>query len=122
LRPDETLTDAVERVISLSQDTSKDHSLASSQTHSDARMSTEVEEPLSITAPNTPALAPAPLEIPRVQCKTVVLSALEDSIREVIDIREKRHLETNHTRIGRTLSPLHDAISMWLDNLDITDG
>ncbi|KAH7238568.1 folliculin-interacting protein N-terminus-domain-containing protein [Fusarium tricinctum] len=122
LRPDETLTDAVERVISLSQDTSKDHSLASSQTHSDARMSTEVEEPVSITAPNTPALAPAPLEIPRVQCKTVVLSALEDSIREVIDIREKRHLETNHTRNGRTLSPLHDAISMWLDNLDITDG
>jgi hypothetical protein len=85
-------------------------------------MSTEVEEPVSITAPNTPALAPAPLEIPRVQCKTVVLSALEDSIREVIDIREKRHLETNHTRNGRTLSPLHDAISMWLDNLDITDG
>ncbi|KAF5000962.1 hypothetical protein FGRMN_1332 [Fusarium graminum] len=122
LRPDETLTDAVERVISLSQDTSKDHSLASSQTHSDSRMSTEVEEPLSITAPNTPALAPAPLEIPRVQCKTVVLSALEDSIREVIDTREKRHLETNHNRNERSRSPLHDAISMWLDNLDITDG
>ncbi|KAM0343991.1 hypothetical protein ACHAPU_008049 [Fusarium lateritium] len=122
LRPDETLTDAVERVISLSQDTSKDHSLASSQTHSDTRMSTEVEEPLSITAPNTPALAPAPLEIPRVQCKTVVLSALEDSIREVIDIREKRHLETNHSRNERSRSPLHDAISMWLDDLDITDG
>ncbi|KAL6923709.1 hypothetical protein ACHAPO_008035 [Fusarium lateritium] len=122
LCPDETLTDAVERVISLSQDTSKDHSLASSQTHSDTRMSTEAEEPLSITAPATPALAPAPLEIPRVQCKTVVLSALEDSIREVIDIREKRHLETNHLRNGRSRSPLHDAISMWLDNLDITDG
>ncbi|KAF4457001.1 hypothetical protein F53441_1016 [Fusarium austroafricanum] len=122
LRPDETLTDAVERVISLSQDTSKDHSLASSQTHSDTRMSTEVEEPLSITAPNTPALPQAPLEIPRVQCKTVVLSALEDSIREVIDIREKRTLETNHARNGRSRSPLHDAIGMWLDNLDITDG
>ncbi|KAJ9423767.1 folliculin-interacting protein N-terminus-domain-containing protein [Fusarium oxysporum] len=106
LHPDETLTDAVERVISLSQDTSKDHSLASSQTHSDPRMSTEVEEPLSITAP----------------CKTVVLSALEDSIREVIDIREKRHLETNHARNGRSRSPLHDAIGLWLDNLDITDG
>ncbi|KAH7167592.1 folliculin-interacting protein N-terminus-domain-containing protein [Fusarium sp. MPI-SDFR-AT-0072] len=122
LHPDETLTDAVERVISLSQDTSKDHSLASSQTHSDTRMSTEVEEPLSITAPVTPALPQAPLEIPRVQCKTVVLSALEDSIREVIDIREKRHLETNHARNGRSRSPLHDAIALWLDNLDITDG
>ncbi|KAI1034058.1 hypothetical protein LB505_003177 [Fusarium chuoi] len=122
LHPDETLTDAVERVISLSQDTSKDHSLASSQTHSDTRMSTEVEEPLSITAPVTPALPQAPLEIPRVQCKTVVLSALEDSIREVIDIREKRHLETNHARNGRSRSPLHDAIGLWLDNLDITDG
>ncbi|KAJ4270286.1 hypothetical protein NW762_001962 [Fusarium torreyae] len=122
LRPDETLTDAVDRVISLSQDTSKDHSLASSQSHSDTRMSTEVEEPLSITAPNTPALPQAPLEIPRVQCKTVVLSALEDSIREVIDVREKRHLETNHNRNGRSRSPLHDAISLWLDNLDITDG
>ncbi|WKT45974.1 Folliculin-interacting protein, N-terminal domain [Fusarium oxysporum f. sp. vasinfectum] len=122
LHPDETLTDAVERVISLSQDTSKDHSLASSQTHSDPRMSTEVEEPLSITAPVTPALPQAPLEIPRVQCKTVVLSALEDSIREVIDIREKRHLETNHARNGRSRSPLHDAIGLWLDNLDITDG
>ncbi|KAM5348220.1 hypothetical protein ACJ41O_008044 [Fusarium nematophilum] len=113
----------MEEVISLTQDTSKDHSLASSQTHSDVRMSTDVEEPVSITAPDTPALPHAPLEIPRVQCKTVVLSALEDSIREVIDVREKRHLETNgHGRNSRSRSPLHDAINMWLDTLDITDG
>ncbi|RSL87733.1 hypothetical protein BHE90_004519 [Fusarium euwallaceae] len=123
LHSDETLTEAVERVISLTQDTSKDHSLASSQTHSEVRMSTEAEEPVSITAPETPALPNAPLEIPRVQCKTVVLSALEDCIREVIDVREKRHLETNgNARNTPSRNLLHDAINIWLDNLDITDG
>ncbi|KAF5004509.1 hypothetical protein FDECE_8993 [Fusarium decemcellulare] len=123
LRPDDSLKEAVEKVISLNQDTSKDHSLASSQTHSEARMSTDVEEPVSITAPEGPTLPNAPLEIPRVQCKTVVLSALEDSIREVIDMREKRHLETNgHARNTESQSPLFDAINLWLDALDITDG
>ncbi|KAM6533526.1 hypothetical protein FALCPG4_006503 [Fusarium falciforme] len=123
LHSDETLTEAVERVISLNQDTSKDHSLASSQTHSEVRMSTEAEEPVSITAPETPALPNAPLEIPRVQCKTVVLSALEDCIREVIDVREKRHLETNgNARNTPSRNLLHDAINIWLDNLDITNG
>jgi hypothetical protein len=86
-------------------------------------MSTEAEEPVSITAPETPALPNAPLEIPRVQCKTVVLSALEDCIREVIDVREKRHLETNgNARNTPSRNLLHDAINIWLDNLDITDG
>ncbi|KAF4983063.1 hypothetical protein FZEAL_1431 [Fusarium zealandicum] len=123
LRPDDALTEAVERVISLNQDTSKDHSLSSSQTHSETRMSTEAEEPVSITAPDAPALPHAPLEIPRVQCKTVVLSALEDSIREVIDMREKRHVDTNgQSRNSSSRSPLHDAVNTWLDVLDIADG
>lgn len=122
LRPDDTLTEAVDKIISLTHDTSKDHSLASSQTHSEAHMSTEAEDPLSITAPTTPGLPQAPLEIPRVQCKTVVLSALEDSIREVIDVREKRHLETTgHSRSSWSRNPLHEAISTWLDSLDTSD-
>lgn len=120
-QPDDTLTDAVDKIISLTQDTSKDHSLASSQTHSEVRMSTDGENPLSITAPETPGLPQAPLEVPRVQCKAVVLSALEDSIREVIDVREKRHLETNGHSRSWSRSPLHKAISTWLDNLDVSE-
>lgn len=123
VQPDETLTEAVEKVISLTQEASKDHSLASSQTHSEVRVSTDGEEPISVTAPEPPALPQMPLEVPRVQCKTVVLSALEDTIREVIDLRERGYLSTNgHSRnAGSQQNLLHDAISLWLDNLDIAD-
>ncbi|KAK7417563.1 hypothetical protein QQX98_004528 [Neonectria punicea] len=123
LLPDENLTEAVEKVISLTQETSKDHSLASSQTHSEVRMSTDAEEPISVTAPEPPALPQTPLEVPRVQCKTVVLSALEDTIREVIDLRERGYLGTNgHSRSSQSQhNLLHDAISVWLDNLDIAE-
>ncbi|KAH7150052.1 folliculin-interacting protein N-terminus-domain-containing protein [Dactylonectria estremocensis] len=121
LQPDGTLTEAVEKVTSLTQETSKDPSSASSQTHSEVRMSTDGEEPMSVTAPEPPALPQTPLEVPRVQCKTVVLSALEDTIREVIDLRERGHLGTNGHPNDAQPNLLHDAISLWLDNLDIAD-
>lgn len=124
--PDEALTDAVEKVISLTQETSKDHSLASSQSHSSARMSTDraPEEPVSVTAPEPPALPQGPQEVPRMQCKTVILSSLEDTIREVIDLRERGELETNgHARgRGSQQNVLHESINTWLDTLDAADS
>ncbi|CAM1511562.1 Fc.00g090750.m01.CDS01 [Cosmosporella sp. VM-42] len=125
--PDETLTEAVERVISINQDTSKDNSSASSATHSEVRRSMD-EDPASVTAPQPAQLPQAPLEIPRVQCKTVVLSALEETIRDVIDMRDKGEEESNgdgnenghHHRPHTNL--LRKAVTTWLDNLDIADG
>lgn len=124
LYPDDALTEAVEKVISLTQDTSKDHSLASSQSHNEARVSTEREEPVSVTAPEPPALPQGPQEVPRMQCKAVILSSLEDTIREVIDLRERGELDTNGHARGqkRKQNVLHDAINIWLDNLDSVDS
>ena len=148
-RPDETLTEAVERIISINQDTRTDNSSASSQTQGDGRRSLEVD-PISVTAPEPAQLPQPPLEVPRVQCKTVVLSALEDTIREVIDARDKARAGINgsngsngngtgseknngngngngngselrtYRRPGESL--LRVAIRNWLDSLDITDG
>lgn len=148
-RPDETLTEAVERIISLSQDTRTDNSSASSQTHGDGRRSLEVD-PISVTAPEPAQLPQPPLEIPRVQCKSVVLSALEDTIREVIDARDKARSGTNGNGSGsdhaseKTTekgskhgngngtegrssrrpkdSLLRMAVRNFLDSIDITDG
>lgn len=126
--PDEMVTEAVERIISLNQDTSKDHSSASSQTHSDARRSLEMEAPVSVTAPEPAQLPRPPLEVPRVQCKSVVLSALEDTVREVIEARDKKLLGTNgngteHRALQRPQQNfLREAVRIWLDNLDVHDG
>ncbi|KAI5463742.1 folliculin-interacting protein N-terminus-domain-containing protein [Mariannaea sp. PMI_226] len=123
--PDDALTEAIEKVVSLTQETSKDHSLASSHSRSESvRMSTDGEEPVSVTAPAPPPLPQIPLEVPRMQCKTVVLSSLEDTIREVIDMRERGEWPTNsRSKVAAThQNLLQEAISTWLDNLDLSDS
>ncbi|KAF7562495.1 hypothetical protein G7046_g1619 [Stylonectria norvegica] len=126
--PDEALTEAVERVISLNQDTSKDNSVASSQTPSEVRRSIDEDGPEPVSAPEPTQPPMTTLEIPRVQCKTVVLSALEDTIRDVLDTRDKGeeaasnghgHAHASSKRLYSNL--LRDAVKGWLDNLDMVD-
>ena len=80
--PDDILADTLDKVINFNLDVSKDNSSASSQVHIDTQpMEAEpTPEHARVAAPS--------LEIPRTQCKTAVLSALEEIIRDVIDKRD----------------------------------
>lgn len=122
--PDETLSEALEKVIHLIPDSSKEHSSASSQVHVDVLSPIESG---STTMPDTLSevtqMPEPPLEIPRRQCKTVVLSALEDTIRDVID----RRLDDDASNFARkqpgpaSESVLRDAVRQWASTLDTSE-
>ncbi|RCI13807.1 hypothetical protein L249_8042 [Ophiocordyceps polyrhachis-furcata BCC 54312] len=95
---DAALKDAIERVVYLSPPdvtTSKASDMTSETTLA------------------TNGIAP-PLDVPRVQCKTVILSALEDMIRDAVDHRD---LE-GELRGRRRTNVLRDAVRQWVGSLD----
>ena len=130
---DEALIDAVERVIAHSRDASKDASAASSRSVSkrraEERRGSEVSEAPS---PRDPSLPPPrasaqfdPREVPRIECKTVILSALENIVHEVVQQRERdsQRGETNNTHQANREkeSALRTAVRVWLDNVEAAD-
>ncbi|KAH6607596.1 hypothetical protein Trco_003909 [Trichoderma cornu-damae] len=118
--PDETLAEALEKVIHLIPDSSKEHSSASSQVHVDLAGPIQSGSAAPDTISEVTQIPAPPLEIPRRQCKTVVLSALEDTIRDVID----RRGDDDPNNFGRkqqgsaSESVLRDAVRQWASALD----
>ena len=152
---EDTLVEAVEKVISLDNtETSKTNSSCSSRSTSkrrERRDSTSTQSDVRSghghghgQGLNTPQ------EVPRSQCKTVVLSALEEIIREVIEEREqeghddgnapaaaaREEIKTNPTRnlhhnqdyVFRDAaareeggSTLREAVRRWLDSVEVSD-
>ncbi|UKZ73818.1 hypothetical protein TrVFT333_001471 [Trichoderma virens FT-333] len=119
--PDENLADALEKVIHLIADSSKEHSSASSQVHVDilgpidsggSTMPDTLSEMTQIPEP--------PLQIPRRQCKTVVLSALEDTIRDVIDNDDGNGFGRKQQGQASE-SVLRDAVRQWASTLDSSE-
>ncbi|KAL7922225.1 folliculin-interacting protein N-terminus domain-containing protein [Trichoderma austrokoningii] len=118
--PDDTLSEALEKIIHLVPDSSKEHSSASSQVHVDilGPLDTGSTMPPDTLSEVTQTPEP-PLEIPRRQCKTVVLSALEDTIRDVID----RNDDDTPNNCGRKQQPpasenvLRLAVRQWANTL-----
>lgn len=111
---DETLIEAVERVVALGADISKDSSAASSRSVSQRRGSTG-ESTESEDLPHLPP--PPPQEVPRGECKTVVLSALEEIVREVI--QKKDHPRGGNGRGPRAKeSVLKDAVRVWIESVE----
>ncbi|KAM0742018.1 hypothetical protein ACQRIT_002195 [Beauveria bassiana] len=84
---DKSLVEAVDKVVSA---------------NSESTMDTEMANPS--------------IEVPRVQCKTVMLSALEDIIRDVLDQRDEDAISTNSKKRANLL---RDAVRAWMSNLDI---
>ncbi|KAK1759338.1 hypothetical protein QBC47DRAFT_371665 [Echria macrotheca] len=145
---DEALTYAVERVVAVG-DVSKTGSGASSRstskrrerrdstsTQSDgptpARSSTQLSQDQVQALLGSMMAVEGGQEVPRSQCKAVILSALEEVIKEVADEREKeRELETNieaamqapQVRVrGRWEGAvLKEAVRTWLDSVDPRD-
>ncbi|PTB80508.1 hypothetical protein M440DRAFT_1323853 [Trichoderma longibrachiatum ATCC 18648] len=119
--PDDNLAEALDKVIHLMPDSSKEHSSASSQVH------VEVLDPLDRAGSAMPdslsevtQTPEPPVQMPRIKCKTVVLSALEDTIREVIDQDDGNGFVRKQQGPANE-SLLRKAVRQWASRLDSGD-
>ncbi|KAK2608962.1 hypothetical protein QQS21_002538 [Conoideocrella luteorostrata] len=117
---DDSLKQAVDKVIHLDADAaSKGSSTNSSQTPSDIHGSIESDITMPDAVSETTQLAKAPLDAPRVQCKTVILSALEEIFREAVDNRDSANIgRGNHGPSHHRQSILRDAVHDWVASMD----
>ncbi|KAL2208936.1 hypothetical protein CC79DRAFT_1320490 [Sarocladium strictum] len=113
-RPDEQLVDAMNKVIDLQQDSSKVSSSTSSHTASDHHFQ---DGHTSLGHFDGSHSSRMPLETPRAQCKAVVLSALEDTIRDVIEQRDK----PDDGYVGPRQNLLRTAVRNWVSDLDLLE-
>jgi hypothetical protein len=118
-KADNGLMEAMEKVINLNpMELTRDSSAATSQTCSEIYDGSDGARTES-TSEQTQH-PKASVEMPRVQCKTLVLSALEDIIREVIDTRERQETGNRTITKGyRGESLIHEAVHDWASNFDI---
>ncbi|KAK3944918.1 folliculin-interacting protein N-terminus-domain-containing protein [Diplogelasinospora grovesii] len=127
---DEVLIEAVERVIAMTSDISKESSQASSRSTSKQRTERRNSTAAATTQMDDPARAHSqhmlsqalsvPQEVPRTQCKTVILSALEEVVRDVVEQREIEQHQHNNSRgaIREKESPLREAVRGWLESIE----
>ncbi|KAI1133715.1 hypothetical protein F5Y10DRAFT_3918 [Nemania abortiva] len=121
---DEALIDAVERVIAQTNDSSRVTSATSSRSVSKRRdrSNSEASE-IDGVAPDTRLDFQ---EVPRVECKTVVLSALGSIVQEVVDQREKEsqnaNQDTNYQANREKESALRGAVRGWLESVEFGDS
>jgi hypothetical protein len=109
---DETLIDAVERIIAQSGQGSKTSSVCSSR--STSRRGGNRER--SNSDARFPAVPEHRLEVPRNECKKMVLSALEEIVREVAESRKDGD-EADRERE----SFLREGVRSWLVNVETMD-
>ncbi|KAB5523985.1 folliculin-interacting protein N-terminus-domain-containing protein [Coniochaeta sp. 2T2.1] len=117
---DDLLVEAVEKVIALSADASKGSSNCSSRSASKRRERSNSESTQSDgpSSSSTAAALAVPTEVPRAQCKTVILSALEEIIQQVLEKRDRGahgNTETDEENV------LRRAVRGWLDAVDQGD-
>ncbi|KAH8173165.1 hypothetical protein LIA77_07420 [Sarocladium implicatum] len=110
-RADDSLVDALNKIMDLQQDSGKASSSTSFAAAHDAYDQDTVGQL------DAALRSKLPLETPRIQCKTVVLSALEDMIRDVIEQREKR----TDQYAGPQQNLLRAAVRNWVSELDMLD-
>ncbi|CZT07369.1 uncharacterized protein RAG0_12855 [Rhynchosporium agropyri] len=112
---DETLIEAVERVIAQSGHESKASSVCSSRSASRPRSNRE----RSISDTRIPEIPEPRLEVPRNECKKMVLSALEEIVREVAESRKERgDAEVDMERE----SFLREGVRSWLSNIETVES
>ncbi|TQN72214.1 hypothetical protein CSHISOI_03273 [Colletotrichum shisoi] len=119
---DEVLIEAVERVIAQSNEVSKQGSSNSSRSTSKRRDRSNSEASVSADSHHTTRIPVASQEVPRDQCKTVVLSALDEIIRDVIEERDHDTPDATLQALDRDReSTLREAIRVWLDAVDSSE-
>ncbi|KAL2754235.1 hypothetical protein ACRALDRAFT_2138656 [Sodiomyces alcalophilus JCM 7366] len=113
---DDTLADAVERVMALGVDPSKHSSADSSRSTSQARQRSSSDTSRSDGAAGHS-------EVPRGGYKTVVLSALHDVIREVTEQRDLEHQAQGGRGVvgGLKENVLREAVRSWVESMEPSD-
>ncbi|KAJ8123037.1 hypothetical protein ONZ43_g916 [Nemania bipapillata] len=121
---DEALIEAVERVIAQTNDSSRGTSATSSRSVSKRRGRSNSEA--------SEAEEPAPdarldfQEVPRVECKAVILSALGSIVQDVVDKREKEsqsaNQDINYQANREKESALRGAVRVWLESVEFGDN
>lgn len=112
---DDTLVEALEKILYRTPETSKVTSSASSHSQPESRDSISVGTPDTLS--EITQLADAPADIPRVQCKAIVLSALEEVIRDVVETRDDNG-DAQANRHGRHPNLLRDSVRQWVNDLE----
>ncbi|KAM3453982.1 hypothetical protein MY5147_007078 [Beauveria neobassiana] len=111
---DKSLVEAVDKVVSANSESTMDTGSTMPM-----RVTGNIGNSADITPDSlseTTEMANPSIEVPRVQCKTVMLSALEDIIRDVLDQRDEDAIGTNSKNRPNLL---RDAVRAWMSNLDI---
>ncbi|KAJ1333236.1 Folliculin-interacting protein N-terminus [Microdochium nivale] len=124
---DEDLIDAVEKVIAHGLDSSKQGSTASSRSASKRRDRRDSEISVSDQADNNASGQFGHGEVPRAECKSVVLSALSGLVQSIVDRRERDSQSREETTpVYRSMrereSVLGMAVKSWLENVESGDG
>ncbi|OAA32407.1 hypothetical protein AAL_01739 [Moelleriella libera RCEF 2490] len=116
---DDSLKEAVDRVIDSDGRFSKGSSTNSSQTPSNVHEGTAGDKALPDTLSEMTQLANTQFDAPRAQCKTVILSTLEDLYREAVDDRDTEHIgRDDSTRSSDRNSILRDAVRDWVTHMN----
>lgn len=126
---DDTLIEAVERVIAQSSDVSKESSTCSSRSTSKRRTSisgsAELEDDARTTRLHIQPPTGTAQVVPRAQCKTVVLSALETIAREVVHTMEDEEHDYRHIQdpernrhVREKESVLRQAVRSWVEAVE----
>ncbi|KAI1098307.1 folliculin-interacting protein N-terminus-domain-containing protein [Jackrogersella minutella] len=122
---DEALIDAVERVIAHSSDVSKGSSATSSRSPSKRRGRRDSEVSQVTEQDSTTCQLDFQEEVPRAECKMVVLSALSGIVQDVVDQRERENQAASPTtpyEMNREKeSLLRTAVRTWLETVELTE-
>ncbi|KAG6010106.1 hypothetical protein E4U21_000140 [Claviceps maximensis] len=124
---DESLKRAVDRIVCPNVDANRASSSKSSRTSSDAHVSLENGKTTKDALSEIRRLAKADSAVPiapRVQCKTVILSALEDMFREAVENRDGGGMGVtkNNRRQRQNQSILRDAVQHWVTSMDAIES
>ncbi|KAI1826395.1 hypothetical protein F4861DRAFT_81009 [Xylaria intraflava] len=118
---DEALIDAVEKVIAQTKDSSHGNSATSSRSVSKrrGRSGSEASELEGLASDARPDFQ----EVPRAECKTVVLSALGSIVQDVADQRQKESQgasqNVNFQASRDKESALRGAVRAWLESVEL---
>ncbi|KAI0133002.1 folliculin-interacting protein N-terminus-domain-containing protein [Xylariales sp. AK1849] len=123
---DESLIEAVEKVIAQTVNSSKESSTNPSRSVSKRRERSDS----GISQPERPEATSSQWEtqeVPRSECKTVVLSALEGIVQDIVDQREKEGHSPSTTKVTYETtrekeSALKGAVRAWLEDVELGEG
>lgn len=123
---DEVLVEAVEKVIAQTVQNSQDSSTANSSRSASKRRERSDSDASESDLTKLTVSPPEVQEVPRAECKTVVLSALENLVQEVAGQRDQASqspaTKVTYDATREKESVLRSAIRTWLETVELGEG